>query len=389
MSFDTLTSPPVDALHGVMARFAADPRENKLDLGVGVYRNAEGRSVVMPAVREAERHLLETEDSKRYLGLRGVDAYLDGMRGLLFPDGAPDPYAQVQTVGGTGGIRLAMELAKRANPQARVLLGLPSWPNHATISELVGLELVTYPYFQKATQSLDFEAMISCLEAARRGDVLILHGPCHNPTGADLLDEQLSQVAALMRERGVVPLIDAAYYGMDDPIEDDLARLRTLLDAVGEAYLILSSSKVFSLYRERVGTLFVKTHGEAARDLVQRTLERVARATYSMPPSHGAAAVGIMLGSDALRQSWRADLEAMRHRVRSIREAIDIHAGRIPTLGAVNTQKGIFSLLPLSAEQVDALAKDHAIYMPASGRINVAGLRTQDVEPFCEAVASV
>ncbi|MCL4169970.1 UNVERIFIED_CONTAM: hypothetical protein GTU68_026350, partial [Idotea baltica] len=274
-------------------------------------------------------------------------------------------------------------------PAATVHVGLPTWPNHLSICALVGLPVAIYTYFDVATQSVQLEKTIAALQHAKAGDLFVLHGPCHNPSGADLALAELRQLLALAVERGVVPLIDAAYYGLGGPLDSDLADLAELLNTCPEAYLVLSCSKAFGLYRERTGVLFAACQSSSDLPLVQGHLETLARGSYSMPPDHGAAVVGQILGDTQLCLLWRDELEGMRQRIKTTRGELALQGKHLAQLSGVAQQRGIFSLLPISPQLVEALATQHAIYLPSSGRINVAGFKAGDVEPFVAALAKV
>ena len=387
--FSSLSTPPIDALHSIMARFNADPRTDKIDLGLGVYRDLQGHSPVLQAVKAAEEHLVTTQTSKSYLDLRGNQTFIDGMSGLVFAKAVPDRVAAIQTVGGTGGVRLALELTALANPNATVHVGLPTWPNHLSICDLVGLPVETYPYFDVANQSVQQDQTFAALARAQAGDLFVLHGPCHNPSGADLDIDALQRLVELAAQRGVVPLLDAAYYGLGNPLEEDMPRLAQLLLACPEAYLVMSCSKTFGLYRERTGLLFAACETPAQLGLVQGHLEMLARGSYSMPPDHGAAVVGQVLADPALNKLWRDELAGMRLRVMAARRELASRGKDIEALNAIGQQQGIFSLLPIAPKSVAALAEQHAIYLPSIGRINLAGFKTGDIERFVAALAAV
>ncbi len=387
--FSSLSTPPKDALHSVMARFNADSRLDKMDLGLGVYRDLQGNSPVMRAVKLAEEQLLATQTSKSYLELRGNQAFLDGMSKLVFAQALPDRLAAIQCIGGTGGVRLALELTALANPGATVHVGLPTWPNHLSICDLVGLPVVTYPYFDVAKQSVQLEQIFAALERAQAGDLFVLHGPCHNPSGADLSEDDLQRLVALAVSRGVVPLLDVAYYGLGNPLAEDMPRLAQLLLACPKAYLVLSCSKAFGLYRERTGVLFAACETPTQLGVVQGHLEMIARGSYSMPPDHGAAVVGQILAEPDLKTMWSEELTQMRLRVKAARDGLASIGKSLEMLGAIDQQRGIFSLLPITPQIVAALAERHAVYLPSIGRINLAGFKTGDIERFVAALTSV
>lgn len=389
MVFAALPQPTEDALHGVMARYAADPSPHKIDLGVGVYRDETGRSPIMRAVAEAELALARTSTSKSYLGLRGDERFLELMEALVLGDEAKDRRDSIQTPGGTGAVYLALALVKKARPEARILIGVPTWPNHLGICQALGLNAVPFPHFDQSTQRVCFDAMIGGLNAASSGDAIILHGPCHNPSGADLSTEQFQAVLDLAVARGVTPIIDAAYVGMAAAPEADCALLRMCAAKAPEALLAVACSKSFGLYRERTGALLLCGKSRADTERARAHAENIARAIYSMPPAHGAALVAHILSDAALRASWLSELAGMRARLMGVRARLHELGASLPALGHVVEQKGIFSLLPLSNDEVAILAREHAIYMPASGRINIAGFKTGDEERFVHALRSV
>ncbi len=384
--FNHLIMPPEDALHGVMARYAADKRDTKIDLGVGVYRDETGAAPIMKAVTIAEQQHIQTQDSKAYLALKGVEQFLQEMTRFVFDGQDTDHMAIIQSVGGTGGIRLAVELATMNRPGTRVFISDPTWPNHFSICHRLGVETVTYPYFDKASSSLLFDEMCSVISTANPGDVLILHGPCHNPTGQDLSKAQMQKLLEIIRERGIIPLIDAAYYGLGYELEEDLEKLRSFMAACPNAMLVMSCSKAFGLYRERTGILFVKTENSKNVHLIQRTLETIGRGNYSMAPAFGAAIVGRILADTDLRLIWRHELDEMQARIKSVRQKLFAAGRGNPILKRVVSESGIFSLLPIDEQQVAHLASEHGIYTPQSGRINLAGFKSGDEELFCHAI---
>ena len=384
--YDSLCMPEADALHSVMTKLKLDQRCNKIDLGVGIYKDATGQSSVMRAVKEAEHHLVEHEHSKMYLGLEGVAAFIENMSQLLCPKGLDDRIAKIQTVGGTGGIRLAIEMAFKTNPDLTVYVGTSTWPNHIGICQALAVNHVTYDYINKDKQSINYESMFETIHAARPGDIIVLHGPCHNPTGIDLSNEEYLNIITLASNKGVIPLIDAAYYGLGNALENDLRLLNDALTICPEAFLIMSCSKAFSLYRERVGILFSATKNTATKHIVQASLEKLARNNYSMPPSHGAQCVATVLSNSSLKKQWTDELDDMRNRVLNIRESLYRQANGNPVMQHLPHQKGIFSLLELTKTNIDKLAKQYAIYLPNSGRINIAGFKQCDEPVFIDAI---
>ena len=373
-----------DSLLQLIALCNADPRPEKIDVGVGVFRDAQGRTPILPVVKDAERILLETQESKSYLGSAGDKRFAGLIRPILLGEHADDNrIAGVQTPGGCGALRLGFELIATANPHARVLLGLPTWPNHPPIIRAIGLHIVEYPYYERDTGRIAFDAMVASLNEARAGDVVLLHGCCHNPTGADLSDDQWAEVTGIIRERGLLPFVDIAYQGFGRGLDEDARGLRGILAACDEVIVAQSCDKNFSVYRDRVGSLFVKTGSAGATARAMAHVFQRAREMWSMPPDHGAAAVRLVLDTPELRQRWPGELAAMRDRINSVRARI---ASADPRLAYIARQFGMFSMLPLSREQVLKLRSDHAIYMADSGRFNVVGLGDDQIDRFTAAV---
>ncbi|SMF69676.1 aromatic amino acid transaminase [Allosphingosinicella indica] len=386
--FQTIPDPVPDALHGVMAAFRADPRPHKIDLGVGVYRDDSGASPVMAAVKAAEARLVADQDSKAYQALKGDEAFVAGLGALALGVPLPPRAAAIQGSGGTGCLRLALELAKAANPEVRLHLGLPSWPNHANLAAATGIALVTHRYFDVEAQRIDREAVRAAAEGTRAGDLFLFHGLCHNPTGSDLDDSDRAGLLAILRENGAVPLVDVAYYGLGDGLEADLAFVRTVA-AEPRALISVACSKAFGLYRERTGLLIAVAESEAEAARVQGRLETISRTLVSMPPAHGAAVVVDILVDSALRKDWMVELEEMRARIFGLRGELEALSNVAPMLAGISRQRGIFRMLPLSPDQIAALARDHAIHMAPSGRINIAGLKAGDAARLAEALAAL
>ncbi|GAA0332632.1 tyrosine aminotransferase [Sphingomonas oligophenolica] len=385
--FGALAAQPADALLALIEAFRSDVRVNKIDVGVGVYRDSEGRTPVLRAVKEAERRLVERQASKGYLGPEGDIGYFDALKPIIFgPVDLGDRLCGLQTPGGTGALRLAAELIARARPGARILVGNPTWPNHPPILKSAGLTVVGYDHFDVATQRLTFSRMLDALSEAVPGDVALLHGCCHNPTGADFDAGQWTAIATLLRDRGVLPLIDLAYQGLGDGLEEDATGTRLVLDIVGEGLVAYSCDKNFGLYRERVGALYALSVSAEQARIVQSNLLSLTRANWSMPPDHGAAIVRVILEDAGLSFDWLAELAEMRGRIQQIR---DLLAAADPMLAPLARQHGMFSTLPLSAAQVARLREERGLYMPSSGRINLAGLTPDTVAPFVDALASL
>lgn len=385
--FKDLSPQPQDAILALMGLFKADQRANKIDLGVGVFRNEKGETPVMAAVKKAEHFILETQDSKSYVAPEGDDAFINALATLILPQTNGHHVAGVQTPGGSGALRLAADLLAHGKNK-RIWLGLPSWPNHAGIFKAVGLDVKTYAYFDIASQSLNFDAMVEGLKQAEPGDAVLLHASCHNPTGADLTPDQWQIIAALLQERHLVPLIDSAYQGFGDGLHEDLAGLRLVINSVPETLLAVSCSKCFGLYRDRIGAVYAISDNSNDAALARANLISMARVNYSMPPDHGAAIVTKILTDQSLHALWIDELATMGTRIISLRSAFA--KALLPHWSlahSIEGQKGMFSSLPLKPEQALALRNDHAIYIPGSGRINIAGLNLNDIDTVAHALA--
>ena len=382
---NNLAAIPTDPLLALIDQFRKDERAEKIDLGVGVYRDEQGNTPVMRAVKMAEQVLLDQQDSKRYIGMIGDVMFVEKMRDLTFGDAVSDTgrIAGIQTPGGTGALRLAAELVKRSNPQARIWLGTPSWVNHAPVLEAAELEIEHYNYFDPVGQCVDFEATHRALSSAKSGDVILLQACCHNPTGCDFSEDQWREIAKLCSDNGLIPFIDCAYQGLGLGLEKDRAGIEIVCAAVPEALVTVSCSKNFGLYRERTGALFVLSETPGAAKASMSHLFAIARPNYSMPPDHGAAVVRTILSDADISSVWRDELTHMRGRITAIRAALVESWGAGNEAAAFFTrQLGMFSLLPLTSEQIAQFRDDHAIYMAGSGRINLAGLLESDVERF-------
>lgn len=384
LPFGALAAQPADALLGLIALYRADSRPQKIDLGVGVFRDDAGNTPVMRAVKAAEAILLETQATKSYLGAEGDAAYTALLAQILFGDRASDDRLNgVQTPGGTGALRLGAELIARAGREAQVWIGTPTWPNHGPIFAAAGLPTRSHRFYDAAAARVDFDAMLDDVAEARAGDILLLHGCCHNPTGSALSPEQWHAVAERCAARGLIPFIDLAYQGLGDGLAEDAAATRMMLYALPTALVAYSCDKNFGLYRERVGALWVRSANGAVAELVRTNMLSLARSLWSMPPDHGAAIVRTILENDALRADWRDELGAMRARLNGLRAAL---AATHPRLSAIADQRGMFAMLPLSPVAVAALREEHGIYMAGNGRINIAGLRTDTVPVFARAL---
>jgi aspartate/tyrosine/aromatic aminotransferase len=392
MMFENLETASPDAIYAVMAAVRADPRPHKIDLSIGVYHDRERRTPIMRAVRDAERRLLETEATKSYLDLAGHGSFNAGMTALVFGDGAHDRIRAAQTPGGTGAVRVLAELIGRARPDARMWLSAPTWPNHPAIMRAAGLETRSYPYFDPATSEVQADAMLDALGGAGQGDVVLLHGCCHNPTGAELTAEHWDAIADLALARGFLPFVDFAYQGFGEGLEEDAAGVRRLAARVPQMVVAASCSKNFGLYRDRVGCAFVLGPSAERADIMLGQLLGVARANYSSPPAHGAAVVGTILDDAALRAEWRAELDDMRAHMLGLRGML---AGSLRArsnsdrFDFLDRHRGMFSLIGASSDQVARLREEHAVHMVGSGRINIAGLPEAEVDRFADALVTV
>lgn len=394
--FEVLPALAPDPILGLSAAFRADTNPNKIDLGVGVYKDEQGNTPIVGAVAQAQARLLESETSKTYITPQGVQGYIDGMLELLLGKGNPavlaNRVAAVQAPGGCGALRILAELLKRCNDNAKVWVSDPTWANHIPLIGNAGLALDTYPYFDKATASIRFDAMLDTLKTIPKGDVVLLHACCHNPTGADLTQDQWRQVAEVAQQQGWLPFIDSAYLGFGDDLETDAFGMRLMVESVPEVIIAASCSKNFGLYRERVGLAVMVTENSAQTPIVQSQIQAIARGIYSMPPSYGGALVDIILHDDALKASWVAEVDEMRNRMRDLRALLVTKMaenGAPKDFSFVNDQKGMFSFLCITPEQVQAVRAEHSVYFVDSSRVNIAGINLSNVDALSKALVSV
>jgi aspartate/tyrosine/aromatic aminotransferase len=393
---ERIEAAPKDAILGITEVFKADPRQEKVNLSVGVYQDESGRTPLLECVKEAERRLAAAPTTKSYLPISGLGEYCQAVAELAFGAASESlsrkRLAWAQTPGGTGALRVAADFIHANLPQATVWLSEPTWPNHPQIFAAAGVPTKSYPYFDKAGNSLDFAAMLTAIGKMPAGDVLVLHGCCHNPTGIDPAGAQWNKIAQAAGERGLLPLVDFAYQGFADGLVEDAVGLQTLVASGIELLACSSLSKNFSLYRERVGALFAVTPNAAAAASVQSQFERAIRANYSNPPGHGAEIVATVLRDAGLRKQWETELAAMRNRINAMRRALVDALKRHGLPGDysfITRQRGMFSFSGLTKDQVAALQKDYAIYAVGSGRINVAGLTTSNVDRVAECIGAV
>ncbi|MCT4556008.1 MAG: aspartate/tyrosine/aromatic aminotransferase [Pelagimonas sp.] len=388
--FESLKEQPADKILALMAAYREDPRETKIDLGVGVYKDAEGKTPVMRAIKAAEQKVWETQDSKSYVGLAGDAAFSDAMISLVLGDAvARDTIAAAATPGGTGACRQAFELIRMARPGGRVFVSDPTWPNHLSILKFLNMEIVPYRYFDGETRAVNFDGMMADLADVTSDDVVLLHGCCHNPTGANLNLTQWQAVVDLLNDKGAVPMIDIAYQGFGDGLEEDAQGVRLVASSVPECLIAASCSKNFGVYRERTGLLMAIATDSSRRKLNQDTLNFLNRQNYSFPPDHGARIVTEVLTDATLRADWQAELEEVRLSMLGLREQLAAELQRLSgsdRFGFLAQHRGMFSRLGASPEQVETLRRDFGIYMVGDSRLNIAGLNKTSVPILADAI---
>ncbi|MFO1363418.1 MAG: amino acid aminotransferase [Burkholderiales bacterium] len=381
-----------DRILSLIALVRDDPRPGKMDLSIGVYRDESGRTPILAAVRAAERRLYEGETTKSYVGPAGDAAFNAAVQRLVFGDGDASRIRAVQTPGGAGALRILAGLLARARPGATVWLPDPTWVNHESIMADAGLAIRRYPYFDPATGGIRFDALLDALGGAAAGDAVLLHGCCHNPSGADPTAAEWRELADLLVRKGLFPFVDLAYQGFGDGLDEDAAAVRLLAGRVPEMAVATSCSKNFGIYRERTGAAFVLGATPAQADVALSQLVVCARIAYSMPPDHGASIVRIVLEDPALAARWRDELAAMRGAVVATRRALAA-AFRTRTgterYDFLLRHRGMFSLLGVDERQADRLRREHGIYVVADGRANLAGLRANQIEPLVSALLAV
>jgi aspartate aminotransferase len=389
--FEIVAAAPPDPILGLGDAFQKDPRPGKINLTIGVYRDDAGRTSILPSVKQAEAKLLAEESTKGYLGIDGLAEFnrlaSELTMGGLIP---AERIAAAQTPGGTGALKVAADFVVKSFPHARVWCSNPTWPNHFSVFEVAGLETKVYPYLAADRRSLDFNALIETLEKdARAGDVICLHACCHNPTGIDPTPEQWSDIAELTAQRGVLPLVDFAYHGFGDGLEEDRVGIKAIANHHEEFLVCSSYSKNFGLYSERVGALLAVCPNAETRSKVASSIKQSVRANYSNPPRHGAAIVAAILGDAQLKSQWMVELAEMRERIHAVRQQFvdGMRAvGCSTDYSFLLAQRGMFSYSGLTPLQVDWLQNEKAIYMVGSGRINVAGITSQNLEFLCQAI---
>ena len=388
---ENLNAQPQDKILQLIAMYRDDPRGDKIDLGVGVYKDPTGLTPVMRAVKAAEKTLWETEKTKTYTGLAGEPAYNAAMVGMILGGAQADRAASVATPGGTGAIRQALELIRLASPGATVWLSNPTWPNHPSIIKYLGMKSAEYRYFDAASGEVDFAGLIADLGRVAEGDVVLLHGCCHNPTGANPTQAQWLEIVEVLKARKAIPLVDLAYQGFGDGLEEDAFATRLIADSFPEVLIAASCSKNFGIYRERTGILIAL--GDPARKAVtQGNLNFLNRQNYSFPPDHGARLVTMILEDQALTTQWKTELEEVRQNMLSLRQQLADELRRATNsdrFDFVARHRGMFSRLGLTEAQVNRLRDEAGIYMVGDSRINIAGLNAQTVPVLAAAIAKV
>ncbi|MEL0062310.1 MAG: amino acid aminotransferase [Candidatus Puniceispirillum sp.] len=391
--FEKFTPAKADPILGLSKLFNADPRSDKIDLGVGVYKDDSGNTPIMRAVKKAEARLHNEQTSKVYTSLPGPELFRDAMRDLVLADAVPaERVATLQTPGGTGAIRQVLESVKMINPDCTVWISDPSWPTHLSMATHMGFKTRSYPYFDNKTAAVDTAAMMAAFAELKAGDLLLLHGCCHNPTGANIDMDTWKAITDLVIEKGVMPFVDIAYQGFGDGLDEDAAPLRHMASRVPEMYVASSCSKNFGLYRDRVGIAMLIAKDVATAAVVQGNLATLNRLNYSFAPDHGAALVAIILNDPALRAEWMQELGEMRDTMLTIRQNLadalrqQCNSDRFDFIAE---HRGMFSRLGLAPELVDRLRDQHGMYVVGDSRINIAGLAGGRYQPFANAVAQV
>ena len=394
--FENLKPVSIDPILGLMIAFKADTRSEKIDLGVGVYQDDHGRTPVMEAVKEAESRLMVLETTKSYQGMAGDPEYNQRMMELLFGEGHSilnsGRVKSIQAPGGSGALRVGAEVVRKARPESKLWIGVPTWPNHIPLLGSAGFEINQYPYYDMGSRQINAQAMMDTLRSVPAGDMVLLHGCCHNPTGADLTHAQWDEIADIALERGFIPFIDTAYQGLGDGLDEDAYGMRMMAERLPELVIASSCSKNFGLYRERTGSItFIAENTERADVVVSQAMS-TARSIYSMPPAHGALLVSMVLGDQQLRSQWQAELEEVRLRVKAMRGLLcdslqDNDAGM--DFSHINRQKGMFSFLGITTPQLERLRNEFGIYIVSSTRINLAGVNSNNIEYLKQSLLTV
>jgi aspartate/tyrosine/aromatic aminotransferase len=394
--FEAIQAAPPDAILGITEAFRADPNPKKINLSVGVYQDGSGKTPILESVRKAGQLVLERQKTMSYLPIPGSPAYASAVQQLMFGKGheveTSGRAATSHTPGGTGALRVAADFIHQMLPKATVWLTQPTWPNHPQIFAAAGVPTKSFPYFDAKTDSFAFDEALSAIDKMPAGDVIMLHGCCHNPTGIDPTPAQWNKLADVIYGRGLLPFLDFAYQGFADGIDDDAAGLKALARPGKELIVCSSFSKNFGLYCERVGALTIVAKDKAAADIVQSQIKVCIRSNYSNPPAHGAELVTTVLNDPALRKEWEQEVAGMRDRINGMRALLvkTLKEKGVPgDYSFITRQRGMFSFSGLTPQHVEALKQKYAIYIVGSGRINVAGITEQNVGPLCEAIAEV
>jgi aspartate aminotransferase len=394
--FEAISSLPADPILGLMAAFRADTNAHKIDLGVGVYKNELGQTPVMRAVKQAETRLLANQQTKTYVAPAGQDSFNHLIAGLIFGDALRDQLGgrrvTFQTPGGCGGLRLGAEFLQKVKPGAKILVSDPTWANHIPLLGEAGLQISKYPYYDYQNHAIRFDAMMDSLATAGQGDLVLLHGCCHNPCGADLDQQQWQAIAALAHKNGFTPFVDLAYQGLGDGIVEDTYGVRLLAETLPELVVVSSCSKNFGLYRERTGSLTVISGNAASAKAAGSQIASIARSIYSMPPDHGAAVVIEILGDSTLNADWETELTEVRNRINGLRtELVNALAakGIDRDFSFIQREKGMFSFLGLSVDQVHSLINNYSIYLVDSSRINIAGINHSNLDYLADSIKQV
>ena len=385
-----LTAQPQDKILALMGAYQADPRLDKIDLGVGVYKDATGTTPIMRAIKSAEQLLWQVQETKSYVGLAGDPAFSAAMYDLVL-DGAvsADRLSAVATPGGTGAVRQALELIKIASPKTTVWLSNPTWPNHPSIVKYLGMTLAEYRYFDAENGAVDFDGMLADIKAIPAGDVVLLHGCCHNPTGANLTSEQEDQIIAALATSGAIPFVDIAYQGFGDGLDEDARFTRKIASQLPECLIAASCSKNFGIYRERTGILMAIAKDTDQAALAQENLNYLNRQNFSFPPDHGARVVTTILNDPELRADWEAELEETRNGMLGLRQQLADELKRLTNsdrFSFLADHRGMFSRLGTTPEMVEKLRADHGIYMVGDSRMNIAGLNAQTIPILARAI---
>ncbi len=394
--FQSLQPLPPDPILGLSAAYRADENPKKVDLGVGVYKDANGKTAVMRAVKRAEEFLVNSQETKAYVGPTGAAGYNDIIATMVLGESLKQSLGgrrvTVQTPGGCGGLRLAAEFIVKANADATVWVSDPTWANHVPLLGSAGLKIEQYPYYDYDTHSVRFDEMLSCLQRVPAGDLVLLHGCCHNPSGADLTQAHWQAIKEVALSQGFTVFIDLAYQGLGDGLEQDVYGVRLLAEALPELIVVSSCSKNFGLYRERTGALTLICENDAATSAATTLLAAAARANYSMPPDHGAAIVQTVMQNPELQADWDAELKEVRDRINSLRSLLVSSlraAGLERDFSFIEHEKGMFSFLGVNKAQIQTLINGYSIYLVGSSRINVASINDSNLDYLVDSVAAV